>query len=602
MKLNAIKKHHCIIGIICLAAVLRFLGVWHGYPYSYYPDEAHFVKRALAFGSFDFNPHWFHKPAFYMYLLFFEYGIYFVVGKIIGLWNGISGFAEGYIVNPGPFYMIGRVTTVFFSIGSIIVVYKIGERFFKEGTGTIAALLLSLSYGHVVTSQDIKADTPAMFFLVLSMFFLLNYTREMRMKDLLISAIIAGVGTATKKYPMMMLAPIFMGVVIVNMQTLEGVSVRLRKTALSICIALLLFIAAYFVCSPYHFIDPLGREFLFDEVGGIYKKMHNMFAANQVISTTVEIAKTEKSFFSKCIIYASKIVSTNGMGIFIAGSGIVGTILLLIRDGKERFLFLLYPVLFMVFSVIRSAERADVRHQLPLYPFLAIAGAYLFIVLAGDKLVRKRIAYAVLIIGLSVPLYQIVERDLNAMKDDTRKLAKTWIETNISPGTRLVLDENGPQLNMNKENLTRTLEMASEEDQNGQFVANYSAYLEYQLSAVRKQIAYDIYMIRVPWWKSKEEKSGVYYANSKEDRDMGNPLKPVGIMPYNYYKEKGYEYVVVVSNKYQSFLMKNSEKAKYFPSFYDFYRVLFEKGILITEFKPEESNSTGPIVKIFKIK
>ena len=40
------------------------LGIWHSYPFSYYGDEVHFVERALSFGSFDFNPHWFHKPAF----------------------------------------------------------------------------------------------------------------------------------------------------------------------------------------------------------------------------------------------------------------------------------------------------------------------------------------------------------------------------------------------------------------------------------------------------------------------------------------------------------------------------------------------------------
>ncbi len=87
------NKSNIIFLILLLAVTLRILGIWHSYPYSFYPDEAHFVKRALSFGSLDFNPHWFHKPALYMYILFFEYGLYFVIGKILGAWNSVSGFA-----------------------------------------------------------------------------------------------------------------------------------------------------------------------------------------------------------------------------------------------------------------------------------------------------------------------------------------------------------------------------------------------------------------------------------------------------------------------------------------------------------------------------
>ena len=127
-KTTSSNSNRLLWTILLLGALLRLLGIWHGYPFSYYPDEAHFVKRALSFGSFDFNPHWFHKPAFFMYVLFFEYGIYFLFGKLAGLWNTVSDFATTYIVQPGPFYLIGRLTSAFFSLATIYLVFRIGEK------------------------------------------------------------------------------------------------------------------------------------------------------------------------------------------------------------------------------------------------------------------------------------------------------------------------------------------------------------------------------------------------------------------------------------------------------------------------------------------
>ena len=78
----SMKKDLWLLGLILIAFSVRFFGIFHDLPFTYYGDEKHFINRAVAFGSGDLNPHWFHKPALYMYLLFFEYGMYFLVGKL----------------------------------------------------------------------------------------------------------------------------------------------------------------------------------------------------------------------------------------------------------------------------------------------------------------------------------------------------------------------------------------------------------------------------------------------------------------------------------------------------------------------------------------
>ena len=325
---SILNDKRIFILIILMAAILRFFGIWHGYPYSYYPDEAHFVKRALSFGTGDLNPHWFHKPAFYMYVLFFEYGLYFLFGKIAGMWNSVADFAVSYIKNPGPFYLIGRLTTTIFSLGSIWTVYLIGERHFKKGTGIAGALLLTLSYGHIVASQNVKADMPAMFFVILSIFFLLNYSRDQKIGSLVWASVFAGVGTATKAYPIVMLVPITIGVISVNLhKSKELLSAGLRKTVLLIGIALVMFILAYFICAPYNFIDPLGRKSTFSGFFLVKRKLAALFGGENIIRPG-DFLGNRTGLFQGVIDYMHVLVNTTGMGVVIAGIGIIGVIYL----------------------------------------------------------------------------------------------------------------------------------------------------------------------------------------------------------------------------------------------------------------------------------
>ena len=593
------KKYGLITAILILAAFLRILGIWHGYPYSFYPDEAHFVKRALSFGSLDFNPHWFHKPAFYMYVLFFEYGVYYVIGKIAGLWSTVSDFAVSYVKNPGPFYIIGRITTVLFSLGSILAVYRIGERYFKPGTGIVAALLLCLSFGHVAASQDIKADTPAMFCAIISMLFLLGYVKDYKLSNLILASILAGVGTATKIYSCVMLVPIVIGIIVVQRETAVNIGQKMHKIIFYGCIVLIIFFTAFFICSPYHFLDPLGRQATFGFIDTTVEKINHLFGAEKTVDPESFLGE-RAGLFEGSISYIKVLLATKGMGI-IAGISFVGLVYLLSHISKQVFIFLTYPVLFTGISIYYFPGYAEPRHQLPIYPFLVVCGGTLIAAVAGKEGLRKKIAIAILLLSLAHPLYKIIERDIHVARLDTRNLAKTWIESNIPSGAKLLMDNNGPQLLTSDKFLKEKMARALKANPSGQFTAHYGTLLNYQLLAAKDSITYDIEFIRIQWWREKEEQPGVYYATSEYDLDMGNPLKAVGVMPYRFYKKNGYDYIIVTSDKYRTFLENDSQKSIRYPSFHKFYKTLFENGLLIKEFRPEIMKSHGPIVKIFKV-
>ena len=97
------RTFYLAFGVFALAEIVRLWGVGHDLPFSYYGDEQHFVKRGLSFGSGDLNPHWFHKPAFYMYILFFDYGVFYCAGWLTGFWSSVADFAVSYVLNRGRF-------------------------------------------------------------------------------------------------------------------------------------------------------------------------------------------------------------------------------------------------------------------------------------------------------------------------------------------------------------------------------------------------------------------------------------------------------------------------------------------------------------------
>ena len=178
-------------------------------------------------------------------------------------------------------------------------------------------------------------------------------------------------------------------------------------------------------------------------------------------------------------------------------------------------------------------------------------------------------------------------------------LVKRWVEANIPAGTKLVMEDVAIKLSPDKKYYEGMRNRARNAEK-GQFTTHAEKLYDYSLKA-SPDITYDITFIRAPWWQDTEKEPEVYFVTSEHDKDMGNPLKPVGVMPYEFYKANGYVYAIVSREEYGSFLKAGSKKAQKFPSFYRFYKTLFEEGTRVKEFHPAPWRSRGPDVMIFKL-
>jgi hypothetical protein len=603
-KQSLLKKK--ILLIIFFAAILRLWGIWHGYPYSFYPDEAHFVKRTLAFGSGDFNPHWFHKPAFLMYLLFFDYGILFVIGKISGFWNSIADFAVFYIKNPGPFYIVGRVTIVLFSLGSVLMTYFAGTRLSNKRIGLIAALLLAVSFGHVFATKDIKADIPCGFFTITSALFLIGFLKKENFRDVVLSAMFAGIGTATKTYSIVMIVPITIAIAGMG-GFLYSKNYMHKMVKIVFCV--FIFYLFFFICAPYNFIDPLGRKSTFKKMRSLCHKIELIVSGkkndkniiDKNIAENMQNPELSMSVFVKGAVSYLKVLQ-KGVGLIAFVSAFAGLIFLLVRVNKAQLIgVILFPVLFGFIAIFISPGYSEIRHQVVIYPFVAILAAIM--IARVLEFIPDKYAWAVICV-LFFPVYGIVLYNIDISGEDTRNFAKRWIEKTIPAETKILINENGPRLNTSEAQLIVSIKKAHGADPKGQFTAHFGKYLEYQLEAAKdkKLIKYEISEIRLPWWQERENDLGVYELNSEFDRDMGNPLRSAGVNQYEYYVKNNYQYVIVQSNEYGSFLNPESKLSINFPSFHSFYSQLFKNGTLIKEFAPKRGRTQGPVVKIFQIR
>ena len=580
--------------VFVLAAAVRLLGIQHDLPHSFYPDEAHLIKRALSFGSGDLNPHWFHKPAFYMYLLFFEYGVLYSVGRVIGSWASVEDFAVSYVVNPGPFVLIGRLTTFAFSMGTILYVWRIGEKFLGKHVGLFAALLLALTYGHVAASRDVKADVPAAFFCVASAFYLLSYATDKHLRHLALASMLAGVGAATKFYPVVMLAPICLTILAVTGR--DSSPVRwLTQIVTPGLMAIGLFFASFFVLTPYSILDPLGRQETLSRVG-IFTQNVAHSSSDQAEPSPGEFIQRPSGFLTGAAQYLQVAVSRTGMGLVIGPICLIG--LFMVGFNIKSLALCVFPVLFALTSVAAYPGYAEPRHQVAIYPFLCITGAVLVVAIMG-KVKWHPAAIASFCLILLAPAWSVANHATELSKYDTRNVAKVWIEENISRDARLLMSENGPPLLTSRRTLEKRLQRADDADRDGQFTAHYHTYVRYQLLAADRNPSYEIHEIRLPWWREQFDEEGEHVLDSDYDRDMGNPLLTVGVNSYDHYVDDGFDYAIVHSNHYALLMYSKRLKDRY-PAYREFYKELEDKGELIREFAPG-SMTRGPTVRIYRL-
>ena len=398
--------------IILIAIAVRLAGIDFGLPFKCHNDEPIIVNYALSYGTGDLNPHFFKVPPLLSYLLFFLYGIFFLIGKFAGYFQSVSDFGYRFLSDPTSFYLIGRVVLGLIpgSI-SVFLIYVLGKDIFSVRTGLFAALFLALNFLHVRDSHFIYFDIPLVFFVLIFLIILHRLFIRNSYRDWLLSGLILGVSVSVKYNAVFLALPMAIVVIRNGVHFREGWGVFLKKSILAGC----MLAVGLFITNPFMFLD---WKFFF--------------------STRMPLHQLD--FW-----YHMKVSLLGGCGILMCLAAVFG----MVRTVVKRNFF---PIIFMIsmlsyyLLLTRSSQMAE-RYVFPILPLVLIFSAYAVdncMTFIKSKGLRSVAAVCISAVLLFPSMARIYYCDRLFMAEDTRAESYYWVMENIPSDSVIVLDATGP--------------------------------------------------------------------------------------------------------------------------------------------------------------
>ena len=395
--------------ILVLAFVARFWGAGFGLPYLYHADEPIVVNHALAYGTGDLNPHFFKIPPLISYLLFMCYGLYFTIGRVVGLFHYVRDFENLFYFDPSSFYLIARlIFGVCLGTATVYLLYRIVKRFWGNPAALWTSFFLAVNFLHVRDSHYIYTDILLVFVLLAGMAVILRTEPEesqTRLTSLPWGHLFLGglIGLATAvKYNGVFLAIPYLWMCLRN--------ISWKKWPLCWFFAGVGASVTFGVLNPFAVLD---HTFFLKEI--IAQSTANSGGFSWLHHLTYSLAG---GMGWPMLILAL-------LGVFLSISG---------KDRRSQTLAVFVAGYYVV--LCRFGQPFD-RYVLPLIPFLLILASEVLLRLKA----RSRLIFWVLLPFVVLPsILKVVHWDRLMSKPDVRTVAKEWAETHLPGRSRIAMD------------------------------------------------------------------------------------------------------------------------------------------------------------------
>jgi len=447
---QALAAHRSALAIFGLALCLRLWGLDFGLPYDLTADEPHYILQALKVGAGEGGPllriwHTVGKGGL-DYLLFFEYGVVYVVLWLAGRVQEPRDFALLYLQDPTIFYMAGRLTVATLGAATSLLVYGIGRRLYGTRAGLTGAFLAAVTYYHVAFSHIINVHIPMACALWGAVLAFLVFEARRRRGWLLLAGALCGAAIAlayTAGIGLLML------LAALALDTSEARGWRERaRDAWALLLATVALVA---LMSP----DLLsGAGLLIGNFSGVLGLADRDAGAPQVRSLIDSVTILRVGNWTGFLDVLRTPV--NGPATVAA---VIGGVLGFVRRERWTRIFAVATVLFLV--IVSLSNRAvSEAYLFPIAPALWL--------LAGRGLavlpINRRWALPLATLAVSgVSLFSIVRDDWMIAQPDTREVAKAWMEAHVPSGAKILMDGmrfrfvQGVPLNPDKATIARRL-------------------------------------------------------------------------------------------------------------------------------------------------
>jgi 4-amino-4-deoxy-L-arabinose transferase-like glycosyltransferase len=403
-----------LVLLLLVTFLLRLWGIKQGLPYSYNVDEAtHFVPRAVAFFGHDLNPRYFLNPPAYSYLLHVVFELWF---------GGSDAVTRAYAGDPTSVYVVARLVAAVLGTVAVWLTYLAGARFFNRNVGLLAAAMFGLAFLPIFYSHLALNDVPTLAPVALSLYGTACVMRRGRLRDYLIAGVGVGLAAATKYtggIALLCFAAAFIS---------DGAGGQFWIAARRFAAALLVGLLAFVIANPYSVLD--------------YSSFHAGVTQQASLAAGLDPVKLGTRPGSGTSYYLWTFTWGLGWGPTLAAIG--GAILLLARRRFAMAMVLIpAPIAFVIF--MGHQQRYFGRWLLPVFPIVAILGAYGAVELIRWLTRRRRVPALVAgglvtVLALTQGFVAAVHDDAVLSRPDTRDLARAWMVNHVPPGSKVVIE------------------------------------------------------------------------------------------------------------------------------------------------------------------
>ena len=363
-------------------------------------DERAFVTVPLGFWSGDLNPHFFNYPTFHFYLVSTFYLVYFLLFSP----ESFEGFlAYRYFVDAGDLIALARIVTTLFAVGTVIVTTLLARRIYGCAGAWVAGLVLAVLPLHVRFSHLAITDTPATFWVALSLLGSVRIIQEGRSRDYILAGIAAGLAAATK-YPAG-----FVLVAALTATLMRAPTLKSRGLWVTLGSALVIFCAA----TPYVWVDYQRFWVDFSAMG----RQHLLAGADNRQGSALLHHLRYSAFY--------------GLGLTVMASILVAFVWRFREWRREEAVLLIFVCSFA--AVLLAAGSVFMRYTLPILPALAPLLARSFALFRGNRIAL------VVWIGLLLlePTYASWQIRSQLSGPDSRTEAQRWLYDRLAKGGRI---------------------------------------------------------------------------------------------------------------------------------------------------------------------
>jgi 4-amino-4-deoxy-L-arabinose transferase-like glycosyltransferase len=423
-----------IVLICAVALVLRGIGIQYGLPAVYNPDEVAIMSRALSFATGTLNPHNFLYPTFYFYVLFAWVGAYLAFVWMTGGVESLSALPRLYFTNPTGIYTAGRALGVAAGTATVYALYRLAAKLTDSRTAIAAALFLAVAPLAVRDSHYVKHDVPATLAVVIAYLAMCRVwpcaASAPRERDTLLAGAACGMAVSTHYYCVFLTIPLAFAVY--QAWRTAGPAAWLRQLLWAGTAT----IVAFLVLSPFLLVEPLTA-------------WRDITANRQIV---IDRAVAGGAFTP--VVRYLEMVWKDTAGQPVVALGGIGAVWMMIASPLRSLWLLAFPVPFLV--LIANTAPAT-RYLNPIVPFVAMFAAWTLSRFVGRVTDRPAVFWTAVALAAAPALVSSVRADIFIRQDDTRTLARQYVEAHIPAESTILIQPYSAPLTPSRAGLTEAL-------------------------------------------------------------------------------------------------------------------------------------------------